>query len=242
MGTPAILAQPPDLDGKSGRAQTSVHEPGATTRISRGRLVGAQAGIATDVVATTLPVLPPLSGPVSSLATEGFLRRVGRGVSALSLGAAVNVLWQVVVPVALYVWGKFRFGEWLLLTGLVQFLKITDLGIQTYVVNKLCASFANGERDEFRRVLHSTLRVQLPLSFGVLAIVAVGTAVLPTERLLGLHTVGGGALFAVILLLSAELLLAVPMGVIGGVYRATGHLARAAILSALQQFCTLVLT
>jgi O-antigen/teichoic acid export membrane protein len=163
-------------------------------------------------------------------------------VGALSLGALVNILSQVIVPIALHVWGKFRFGEWLLLAGLVQFLKVTDLGIQTYVGNKLCASFAGGDRNEFRRVLHSTLRVQLPLCFVVLGAVALATALLPAGRILGLRTIGGGALFAVILLLSAELLLGVPMGVIGSVYRATGHLARAAILSAAQQLGILVLT
>lgn len=172
----------------------------------------------------------------------GFLSRVSRGVGALSLGALVNILSQVIVPIALYVWGKFRFGEWLLLAGLVQFLKITDLGIQTYVGNKLCASFASGDRNEFRRVLHSTLRIQLPLSFAVLVVVALATGLLPAGRMLGLHTIRGWALFAVILLLSVELLLGVPMGVIAAVYRATGHLARAAILSAGQQFAILVLT
>jgi O-antigen/teichoic acid export membrane protein len=177
-----------------------------------------------------------------SVLPGGFLGRVSRGMGALSLGAVVNILSQVIVPVALYVWGKFRFGEWLLLTGMIQFLKITDLGVQTYVVNKLCASFANGDKNEFRRVLHSTLRVQLPLSCAVLGLVALAAALLPAGRLLGLHTVGGGALFAVIMLLSAELLLGVPMGVIAGVYRATGHLARSAILGAAQQFGILVLT
>jgi O-antigen/teichoic acid export membrane protein len=181
-------------------------------------------------------------GTESSGAPIGFLSRVSKGVGALSLSAFVNILSQITVPIALYVWGKFRFGEWILLSGFIQFLKITDLGVQTYVVNRLCASFARGNRDEFRRVLHSTLRVQLPLSLAVLGAVAVAAAVLPAGRVLGLHTIGGRALFAAILLLSAELLLGVPMGVIAGVYRATGHLARAAILGAARDFAVLAVT
>ena len=76
----------------------------------------------------------------------------------------------------------------------------------------------------------------------MLVVVALATGLLPAGRMLGLHTIRGWALFAVILLLSVELLLGVPMGVIAAVYRATGHLARAAILSAGQQFAILVLT
>ena len=191
---------------------------------------GARVGLVREV--STEPSRPP----------RGFLRRVSRGVGALSLSVFVNILSQVTVPIALYVWGKFRFGEWIVLSGFVQFLKITDLGVQTYVVNRLCASFACGNKDEFRRILHSTLRVQLPLSLAVLSGVALAAAVLPTGRILGLRTIGGRALFAAILLLSAELLIGVPMGVIGGVYRATGRLARAAVLGAVQDFAVLAVT
>ena len=174
--------------------------------------------------------------------SAGFLRRAARALVSLSLSALVNILAQVTVPIALYVWGKFRFGEWILLSGVVQFLKITDLGVQTYVVNRLCASFALGDPNEFRRVLHSTLRIQLPISVAVLASLAIAMAVLPAATILGVHTIGGGALFTVVLLLATELLLGVPMGVIAGIYRATGHLARAAVLGAIQDFAVLVVT
>jgi O-antigen/teichoic acid export membrane protein len=184
--------------------------------------------------------------PVANVApatSSGFVSRVGRGFGALSLGAVVNILWELsVVPVALYVWGRFRFGEWVLLAGLVQFLKITDLGVQTYVVNKLCASFAMGNQDEFRRVFHSALRVQIPLAILVLGGVAGTLRLFPLGRLIGLHTIAGRSFFLVALLLSTELLLGVPMGVVAGVYRATGNLARAAFLGAAQQFVLLVTT
>lgn len=173
----------------------------------------------------------------------GFVSRVGRGFGALSLGAVVNILWELsVVPVALYVWGRFRFGEWILLAGLVQFLKIADLGVQTYVVNKLCASFARGHQDEFRRLFHSALRVQIPLVIFVLAGIAGTLRLFPLDRLIGLQTIAGRSFFIVALLLSTELLLGVPMGVVAGVYRATGNLARAAFLGAAQQFVLLIVT
>src|SRR5947207_6035838 len=205
-------------------------------------------GVQTSAAAPLADAIPADSriAPLREVSTErvpkGFVHRVSRGMSALSLSVFVNILSQVTVPISLYVWGKVRFGEWILLSGFVQFLKITDLGVQTYVVNRLCASFARGNKDEFRRTLHSTLRVQLPLTIAVLSAVALAAAVLPAGRILGLHTIGGRALFAAILLLSAELLIGVPMGIIGGIYRATGHLARAAVLGAAQDFAVLAVT
>ena len=128
---------------------------------------------------------------------------------------------------------------------MVQFLRLTDLGLQTYVVNKLCANYARGDREEMESTLHSALRVQLPVALAILAAIAATLRFVPLARLLGLQTVAGRSVFAVCILLSAELLLGVPMGVIGGVYRATGKLARGAVIAVVQQSamlcCTLAL-
>jgi len=174
---------------------------------------------------------------------EGFITRVTRGVGALSLGAGINILAQVtIVPIALYAWGKFRYGEWVLLTGLVQVLKLTDMGVQTFVVNKLCTRYNCGDREGLERILHSALLVQMPLAIGIFFAIAVAMAVFPFDRILGLHTIAGRSLFVVGLFLSAELLMGVPFGVIAGVYRATGYLARAAVISAIQQVALVAIT
>lgn len=173
---------------------------------------------------------------------RSFIQRVTRGVGGLSLGFGVNILEQLTVPVALYAWGKFRYGEWILLTGLVQILQLTGMGLQTFVVNKLCTCYARDDREGLERILHSALRVQLPLAIGTFAAVAVAMAIWPLDRILGLHTISGRRLFAVGLFLSAELLMGVPLGVIAGVYRATGYLARAAVIGAFQQFALVAMT
>src|SRR5713101_6697831 len=102
-----------------------------------------------------------LSDPISSSGASGasVLVRVGKGLGALFTGAAVQILGQLtVVPIALYAWGKVRYGEWLVLTGLVTFLRLTDLGLQTFVVNRMCASYARGERDDMQSALDGALR------------------------------------------------------------------------------------
>src|SRR5690606_39056737 len=57
----------------------------------------------------------------------------------------------------------------------------------------------------------------------------------PAAEVLRLRTVSGNALLCTVLLLATELLLGVPMGVIAGIYRATGHLPRAAVLGGIRQ-------
>jgi len=173
----------------------------------------------------------------------GFVGRVSKGMGALSLGSAVNIVSQItIVPVALYAWGKFRYGEWILLTGLVQLVKLTDLGLQTYVVNRLCAAHAHNDRQQLQRVLHSAVRVQLPVVLSIYGGLAIVLVSVPWAQVLGLHTISGARLVGLGLLLSGELLLGVPMGTIAGVYRAIGRLARAAVIGACQQFSILSLS
>lgn len=175
--------------------------------------------------------------------TASMVSRITKGFGALSLSVGIQIIAQIaVVPVALYAWGKVRYGEWILLTGLVTFLRLTDLGLQTLVVNRLSASYARGEREEMQRSLSTALRIQIPLALGVLAITAVLLATLPIERILAVQTIGSFSLLAVAALLTTELLLNVPMGIISGVYRATGRLPRAAVIGACQQFVVTLLT
>lgn len=169
--------------------------------------------------------------------SASIVGRVGRGLGALSLNAGIQAVGQLaIVPVALYAWGKIRYGEWIVLTGLVMVLRLTDLGLQTFVVNRMCASFATGDRTNMQRDLSNALRIQIPLIVMIALACGVILAVLPLERMLDLQTIGGTTLFLVAMLLTIELLMGVPMGVLAGVYRATGRLARAGVIGACQQF------
>lgn len=173
----------------------------------------------------------------------GPLARVAKGVGALSLGAVINAVSQIsIVPIALYAWGAVRYGEWVVLTGLVSLLKVTDLGLQTFVVNRLCASYTRGDRAEMQSVLHSALRVQLPMLGVFLALLTVTLLRFPLDQVLRLRTIGGVELFAVALLVAFEILIGVPMGVIAGLYRATGRLPRAALMGVVQQIVLVGLT
>ncbi|MBI1748423.1 MAG: lipopolysaccharide biosynthesis protein [Acidobacteria bacterium] len=171
------------------------------------------------------------------------MTRVSKGVGALFLNSAVNVLGQIsLVPIALVAWGAARYGEWVALTGLVILVKLADLGLQTFVVNRLCASYARNEREEMHSVLHSALRVQLPLVGIVLLLLAAGLWLAPLDRILRVHSIAGFELAALVLLVAFEVLIAAPMGVIIGLYRATGRFPRSAMIGACQQFLLVGLT
>lgn len=182
-------------------------------------------------------------GPPGASAIQ-IAGRIVRGSGALLIGAVVNVLSQLaIVPLALRAWGTDRYGEWVVLTAYVSFLTMTDLGIQTYVVNRLCAHHTRGDRVSFQHDLASALRAHVPLALGSWIVIVAILVFSPIERLFHLYTVPRTELIIVLICLAGETLSAVPLGVFGGgVYRATGRLSRAAMFGALQRVCLLILT
>ncbi len=167
-------------------------------------------------------------------ASVGALGRVATGTLALALSAFISIFGQfLIVPVALSVWGAASYGEWVSLTSLVTSLTLTDLGVQTYVVNRMCAHHARGDNDALLRDLHSALRVQVPFAIGILTLGALAFGLLPVGSWLGFQTISGTALFGTVFFLAAEILFWVPMGVVAGTYRAAGKLPRAALIQAI---------
>lgn len=172
--------------------------------------------------------LPPVALSVAG--------RVLRGTFALTLVGVVNLLGQfAIVPVALHYWGATRYGEWVSLTAFVAFLALSDMGIQTHVVNRMCAHYAKGDRVALISDLHSALRVQLPLLVVFWVCTLVAAFNVPVEHTLGLTSTSHSEAALAVLLLATEVLMAVAMGSIGGVYRATGFMARAAYITALNR-------
>lgn len=169
-------------------------------------------------------------------AAEGYIGRVVRGTIALSVVAVINVVGQIaIVPVALRFWGPAKYGEWVALTAFVMFFTLTDLGIQTYVVNRMCAHHARGTLKTLTADLHSALRMQLPLIVLLGCVVAWIGFELPLKDWLGIHSLSQSEVSWTTLILGTEILTAVPMGLIAGTYRASGRLERAGYITAVQR-------
>jgi phosphatidyl-myo-inositol dimannoside synthase len=170
------------------------------------------------------------------LGAPGMAERVLKGIAAMSVAALVNYIGQLaIVPLGMHAWGPTKYGEWTSLSALVAFLAMTDLGVQSHVVNRMCAHHARGDHDELLAELHSALRLQGPLAIGLWAAAALVAAVLPLDVWFGIGTATRFETYLTLVLLGAELLLGVPLGAVRGTYRATGQLVRAALLTALKR-------
>jgi len=173
---------------------------------------------------------------------SGLADRVLASTLALSLGAVIHILGQVIlVPIGMATWQKERWGEWLSISALVMFLALTDLGVQTHVVNRMNAFFARGKTDEMLHELHSALRVQGRLAIVIWTLGAIIFYFLPLKSWLGIHTATALETYLTIIFFSFELLLNVPFGVVNSTYRAAQQLPRAAVIGTIKRVLEVVI-
>lgn len=175
--------------------------------------------------------------------TSRLADRVLASTVALSVGAVIHILGQIVlVPIGMATWQKERWGEWLSISALVMFLALTDLGVQTHVVNKMAAHFARGKTDKMLHELHSSLRIQGPLAIVVWTLGAIIFYFLPLKSWMGIRTATEIETYLTVIFFSFELLMNVPFGVVNSTYRAAHELPRSALIgTAKRSFEVLIL-
>ena len=164
--------------------------------------------------------------PVSS-----SLRRLLFGVGSSGVSQVIAAAQPIfLVPLFLRAWGAEGYGRWLVLTALVSYLSMLDLGGQNYIGNLLAIDHAQGNKDAFREKLSEGVSLFVSIALVVLIILII--------LLFGLMSSGvpvlGQALSAkerwIILFLGLNFLSSIPAGVYVSAYRASGLFVRGTML------------
>lgn len=153
----------------------------------------------------------------------GILRAVGAG----ALGQILNVASRLLlIPLFLSAWGAPAYGEWLMLTSFVAYLSLMEFGGQVYIVNLLTQAASANDVARFREVLQTGLALFLVIPLTGLAIFVLCLTWVPVESWFGLATVDENTARWVLVLLGVQTAIAIPQGLLTGIYRAIGLLPR----------------
>lgn len=170
-------------------------------------------------------------------------RRVAEGTLANVLGQILNVGGQLaLVPILLSFWGNRRYGEWLTLSAAVAYLLTFDLGMQTYMVNRLNQCYALKRMDAFTRVLHSGLTLNLVVPTAALMIVLPLIALAPVNQWLQLTVTSRSTAAWILVLLSTQVLYSIPYGQLAGIYRTINEYPRGQMVSNVRYLIIFALT
>jgi O-antigen/teichoic acid export membrane protein len=159
------------------------------------------------------------------------------------MSQGTNVLGQLVqVPILLAAWGTAQYGEWLSLSAMVAYLSLLDFGVQTYSTNRLTKCWAVGDRAQYLRVLHSawTLNVSLAATAFTLAFPLLMSA--PFDRWLQLHVTGHRVALMAAILLAIQTIVALPFGLLIGIYRTVNEYPREQMMSIARQLIVILAT
>jgi O-antigen/teichoic acid export membrane protein len=168
--------------------------------------------------------------------------RIIKAVGAHSLGVAVSTLARVIYPpMFLHVWGVEIYGEWLLLSSAVLYLLLADFGGQLYIGNRMAAAYANGNQEEFQRLLHTGIAMFILISLAVFFLFVVGVSLTTNWSAISIVHTSPQIVVAVMIFMGLQVCVSLPFGILMAVYRAVGMLPRSAMLNNLNQLLQLLL-
>ena len=171
-----------------------------------------------------------------------MLKRLIQGIGANFLGQVINLASRVLlVPLFLTAWGAPVYGEWLILSSVVAYLSLTDLGGQLYIVNRLTQAYAQADIPLFRKILHTGLALFLTIPALVFVLFVGAIFLFPPGALLQITVTSPGVVFLVLAILAFQFVFSLPQGILLGVYRAVGLLPRGVMLTNIMQLVTIIL-
>ena len=79
---------------------------------------------------------------VKSPLPSSAINRLSRGVASTALGQIISAAKSILlVPLFLSAWGADGYGKWLILTALVSYVSLIDLGGQLYIGNIIAQEY-----------------------------------------------------------------------------------------------------
>jgi O-antigen/teichoic acid export membrane protein len=169
-------------------------------------------------------------------------KRLIRGIGANFLGQIINLASRILlVPLFLTAWGAEVYGEWLLLTSIVAYLSLTDLGGQIYIVNRLTQAYAQDDIPLFRKILHTGLGLFLIIPLAAFAGFVGLIFLFPPGSVLQIAVTLPTVVFLVLAILAFQFVFSLPQGILIGVYRAVGLLPRGVMLANVMQLASFTL-
>ena len=171
-----------------------------------------------------------------------MIKRLFKGIGANFLGQMINIVSRIVlVPLFLLAWGTDIYGEWLLLSSMVAYLSLTEMGAQTYIVNRMTQAYAQRDNDQFCKILHTGLALFLIIPLAVFVIFVALIVLFNPAALLHITRTGHGTVVLVLAILAFQIVLSLPQSVLLRVYFAVEMLPRGVMLINFMQLMSLCL-
>lgn len=173
--------------------------------------------------------------------SSGFFGRVTKTALALLGNQILHLLMQFTLPpLFLANYGVKDYSEWLVLSAAMGFFGFLDLGLQTYVANKLTVFYHNNDLEGFHRFQTTGLLISFAVLFST-SVLALTVFFVPVDRLLSV-SMPTAEVAVILYLLALQVLVFILWGQLASVYRAIGRAYRSVMWFNLQKTAMLLVT
>jgi len=159
--------------------------------------------------------------------TPNTLRsRLVKGFAAQGFAQAISLIIQVVsVPLFVHYWGKFLYGEWLLISTVPAYFALSDLGFANAAGNEMTMRVGRGDRAGALVVFQSAWVLVTGLSAALTMLLLAAVQLLPIGHWLKLATLTHAEVTLVATLLILHFFFDLQASLLGISYRFDGHFA-----------------
>jgi O-antigen/teichoic acid export membrane protein len=178
--------------------------------------------------------------PASSLSLR---QRLLRGAQAQVAAHAVRVIIQVAgVSLLISSWGLDRYGDWLILAAIPNYIAFSDIGFVGAAMNEMIMAVGREDRTRAVEVFKAVSSALLGLFVIVAVAVPLVGLLVPVASLLNLGTLTNAAARWILVMLAADALLEVYAGLFYGGFAAEGRYGEGSLWMTgllLAEFCGL---
>jgi len=171
-----------------------------------------------------------------------MLKRLFKGIGANFLGEFINLASRIfLVPLFLLAWGVDLYGEWLLLSSMVAYLSLTEMGAQSYIVNRMTQAYAHRDNELFCKILHTGLALFLIIPMAMFIIFVAVIGYVNPVTILHITHASHRTVILVLAILAFQIVISLPQSVLSRVYFAVEMLPRGIMLVNLMMLMNLIL-
>lgn len=169
--------------------------------------------------------------------------RILRAIGAEGIGQLLNVAVRLLlVPLFLAAWGTQTYGEWLILTAVAGWFSLGDLGAQLYFVNRMTEAWAQRKLNEFKNIFSTGMFFFCVTSATLMVLAAVVLMFPGISNWLGIVSTDPNVVYWVLIIMCLRVLASLPLGLLLGVYRATGAQATSVMYGNLMLLIQLIVS
>jgi len=137
----------------------------------------------------------------------------------------------VLVPFYLTLWNVNLYSDWIILTALVSFFSVSDIGLNNVSINRFVIKYSEGNRNECTQLL--TNNFVLIFLIALLSIVGslIYINIVDIVKSLGLHSVSRSEANYIFIILLMKIFLGFLSSIFGGIYNATQNTHKAILIT-----------